>query len=101
MKNGSHPLIQALRRKNGPAEQPFQMDAPDRLFQIKKEDIPPGKTFDAGDNAKFAIHGKIRSTHDDGSLMMAVHKVEHQSDSQDATEAPREPITTTQKSHTP
>lgn len=99
MKNDSHPLMQALKKRSGPSES-FAMPEPDRIFQLKKEDIPAGKTFDAGDNAKFVIHGKIRSTHDDGSLMMAVHKAEHQADP-DVSEVPKEPIVTTQESHRP
>lgn len=100
MKNSSHPLLQALSRRSKPDE-PSAMPEPDRLFQIKKEDIPPAKTFDAGDNAQFVIHGRVRSTHDDGSMMMHVQKVEHQEDSADASNAPKEPIMTTQESHTP
>lgn len=97
MKNDSHPLLQALKRR-GPSE--TSLPEADRIFQIKKEDIPAGVAFDAGDNARFAIHGKIRSTHDDGSLMMHVQKVEHQADS-DISEVPKSQIITTQESHRP
>ena len=103
MKNDSHPLLQALKRRSNGSEAPsLPMPEEERLFQIKKEDIPPLAKFDAGDNAKFVVHGKIRSTHDDGTMMMQVHKVEHQNDDQDATEAPKEPISVrTEESHRP
>lgn len=101
MKNDNHPLLQALRRRSGSDAPSLPMPEQERLFQIKKEDIPPLAKFDAGDNAKFVIHGKVRSTHDDGTMMMQVHKVEHQADSQDAAEAPKEPIVITQESHRP
>jgi len=100
MKNDSHPLLQALKKRGKSEESAFTLPEPDRLFQLKKEDIPAGRTFDAGDNAKFAIHGKIKSIHDDGTLMMHVHKVEHQADPE-FSDAPKEPIVVTQESHTP
>lgn len=100
MKNSSHPLLQALSRKGKPDEPTAHTFESDRLFQIKKEDIPPQTKMDAGDNARFVIHGRVRSTHDDGTMMMHVEKVEHQPSKGDVADAPKD-ILTTQESHTP
>lgn len=102
MKNENTPMIQALKKRSRIPEPSFKIPEPDRLFQIKKEDIPVASKFTPGDDSKFVLHGKVRSMHDDGSMMMHVYKVEHKQDTEDVKSAPKEQINVkTQESHSP
>ena len=89
MKNSSHPLMQALAKRAKGSEPSFDLPKHQRLFEIKKEDIASAKKFDPGDNAKFSIQGKVKSVHDDGTMMLHVHRVAH--DDTESSEKP-EPI---------
>jgi len=99
MKNSSHPLMQALAKRTRVPEPSFDIPKPQRIFEIKKEDIASAKRFDPGDNAKFSIQGKVKSIHDDGSMLLHVHSVAHDPTESDAKP---EPIRIeTQESHAP
>jgi len=93
MRNDMHPLLMALKKKSQPA--------PERLFQINREEIPLEKRYGEGEDASFGVHGKVKAVNADGSLSLFVHRVEHQPQSSNAVEAPKEPIITTQQSHVP
>ncbi len=96
MRNSSHPLIVALRSKTRPPPEDTQ-----RIFEVKKEDIHPMAMPDIGDNLHMKVHGRVKSINDDGSLTMQIQNVEHQFGDENAIEAPKEQIVTTQQSHAP
>lgn len=100
MRNENLPLIRALRNRKVKEPDVPMLPQTDRLFELKKEDIKPASRQQPGDPIRVSLQGRVKSMHDDGSMQMYVHQVEHQSDETDLQEAPKLNVQT-QESHAP